>query len=262
MSEPIVALDGVSKSFGAVAALRDVSLNLRRGRIVGLVGGSGSGKSTLANLILGLDRADAGTIRYLGRDVHALMRSARREFRAGVQLVFQDPFASLDPRRTALATVEEPLVVQRRGDRRARRAAALAALGESGLQPPEAYAASYPHALSGGQRQRVAIARAIVLRPSVLVADEPVSMLDVSIRNGVLRLFRRLADTRGMAIVFITHDISILAGLCDEIVVLDRGRIVETGAAAALLRAPSHPYTARLLAAVPRLAPAAGASAA
>ncbi len=251
---PLLGLRGAGKRFGSTQALVGIDFDAVPGRAVGVVGGSGSGKSTLANILLGLERPDSGSVLYRGGDLRRLPRAAQRRFRADVQMVFQDPFASLNPRNRIAAIVEEPLIVQRRGDAAARRMAVLAALDEAGLRPAAAFAARYPHELSGGQRQRVAIARAIVLRPAVLVADEPVSMLDVSVRNGVLRLFRRFAD-QGMAIVFITHDLSLLGALCAEAVVMHRGAIVERGTPAELLQAPRHEYTQRLVAAVPRLAP-------
>jgi peptide/nickel transport system ATP-binding protein len=253
MSEPLLAVENVTKRFGSVAALCGVSLGVSAGRIVGLVGGSGSGKSTLANLLLGLEAPDSGAIRFRSRPIAALDREESRHFRASVQMVFQDPFGSLNPRMTVAAAVEEPLVIQRRGDAGLRRAAALKALDDSGLRPAESFAARYPHVLSGGQRQRVAIARAIVLRPLILVADEPVSMLDVSIRNGVMRLFRSFADAQGMGIVLITHDLSLLVPWCDEVAVIRRGTIVERGPPQQIISRPVHEYTRALIAAAPRL---------
>ncbi len=253
MSEPVIVLRDVHKRFGPIAALCGVSIEIRPGHIVGVVGGSGSGKSTLANVILGLERPDAGTVLFRKMDLLGLKGDARRAFRASVQMVFQDPFGSLNPRMTVAATVEEPLTIQRRGSASDRRVTALAALSASGLQPPETFAARYPHALSGGQRQRVSIARAIVLAPAVLVADEPVSMLDASIRNGVMRLFRRFADEQGMAIVLITHDLSLLVPWCDHVVVMHKGVIVESGEPRRIAGSPGAPYTRALIAAVPQI---------
>lgn len=253
MSAVVLSVQDVSKRFRNVQAVQNVSLEVRAGRILGLVGGSGSGKSTLANLLLGLEQPDAGAIVYRGQAMDTLDRPGRRAFRADVQMVFQDPFASLNPRFTVMSTVAEPLIVQRRGNAQERSEAVLRALGDAGLRPPEQFVERYPHELSGGQRQRVAIARAIVLNPSVLVADEPVSMLDVSIRNGILRLLRRFAQVRQMAIVFITHDLSLLGSLCDDVAVMHEGRIIETGTPRQIVLDPSQAYTKRLLAAVPRL---------
>ena len=253
VNESLLVLRDVHKRFGSVAALRGVSVEIRPGRILGIVGGSGSGKSTLANVLLGLERPDAGAALYRNVEVHRLKNQARRDFRASVQMVFQDPFGSLNPRMTAAATVEEPLTIQRRGSPADRRAVALAALAASGLLPPETFRTSFPHALSGGQRQRVSIARAIVLAPAVLVADEPASMLDVSIRNGVMRLFRRFADEQGMAIVLITHDLSLLIPWCDDVAVMHDGVIVETGVPRQIAESPSAPYTRSLIAAIPQI---------
>lgn len=253
MSAPVLELRDIVKRFGPVTALDGLSLEIKPGRILGLVGASGSGKSTLANLILGLDPPDGGTIRYRGADVKTLDGRGRRAFRADVQMVFQDPFTSLNPRMRVLAAVEEPLIIQRRGAAARRRELALTALEQSGLRPAAAFAGRFPHSLSGGQRQRAAIARAIVLQPSLLVADEPTSMLDVSIRNSVMRLFRSFADRQGMGIVLITHDLSVLVPWCDEIAVLHQGSIVESGSSQALVGSPKVAYTKALLAAVPTL---------
>lgn len=253
MSPPVLSVTNATKRFGPVVALRDVSLNAAPGRILGIVGGSGSGKSTLANLLLGLDAPDSGEVCFRSRPIGSLDRTARRQFRASVQMVFQDPFGSLNPRMTLGATVEEPLLVARRGAAAERRAAVLQALGDAGLKPPDQFLPRYPHSLSGGQRQRVAIARAIVLRPQVLVADEPVSMLDVSIRNGVMRLFRAFADERNMAVVLITHDLSLLLPWCDDVAVISAGVIVERGPPRQIMSAPVADYTRKLLAAAPRI---------
>jgi len=166
-------------------------------------------------------------------------------------MVFQDPHGSLNPRFTIGRTVEEPLLVNGIGTEVERRQRALAALEDAELRPATAFADRYPHELSGGQRQRVAIARAIVLNPKLLIADEPVSMLDVSVRAGILALLHRLVAERGMGMVFITHDLSLLAQVCDEVAILYRGRLVEMGPAMSVMTAPLHPYTRQLIAAVP-----------
>jgi peptide/nickel transport system ATP-binding protein len=172
-------------------------------------------------------------------------------FRRQVQMVFQDPFASLNPRFTVRRTVEEPLVIHGIGDRASRLARAREALVEADLRPAELFLDRFPHQLSGGQRQRAAIARAIVLRPSVLVADEPVSMLDVSVRAGILRLLRGLVERLSMSLVFITHDLSLIGQMCDDLAIMYQGRIVELGPALEVLAKPLHPYTRALIAAVP-----------
>ena len=231
-----------------VRAVDGVSFAIAQGRVLGIAGESGSGKSTLANLLVGLEQPTAGAIRIDGR---ALGRKPDADFRRAVQMVFQDPFGSINPRFTVGRTVEEPLLIHRLGSAAERRARAAAALEEAELRPGAGFLDRYPHELSGGQRQRVAIARAIVLRPRLLVADEPVSMLDVSVRAGILRLLRRLVRENGMAMVFITHDLSIVGAVCDELAVMYRGRFVEHGPVRALLRRPVHPYTRALIAAVP-----------
>jgi peptide/nickel transport system ATP-binding protein len=255
---PIVAFRDVHKHFagrmtmfGGTATARAVdgiSFDVGVGRVLGIAGESGSGKSTLANLLVGLERATSGEIVV---DGHVLGSRPERRLRRAVQMVFQDPFASLNPRFTVGRSIEEPLVIHGIGTPPERRAQAAAALEKAELRPGHSFLARYPHELSGGQRQRVAIARAIVLSPKLLVADEPVSMLDVSVRAGILRLLRRLVVEEGMAMVFITHDLSIVAHICDDLAVMYRGRIVEQGPVRDLLRAPAHPYTQALINAVP-----------
>jgi peptide/nickel transport system ATP-binding protein len=255
---PIVAFRAVHKHFtprsgilgGAVPvrAVDGVTFEVGLGRVLGIAGESGSGKSTLANLLVGLERATAGEIVV---DGHVMGSRPRRNLRRAVQMVFQDPFASLNPRFTAGRSVEEPLLIHGIGTPAERRERATAALEKAELRPGRAFLARYPHELSGGQRQRVAIARATVLNPKLLVADEPVSMLDVSVRAGILRLLKRLVVEERMAMVFITHDLSIVAHICDELAVMYRGRIVEQGLVRNVLRAPAHPYTRALIDAVP-----------
>ncbi len=231
-----------------VRAVDGVSFAVSPGRVLGIAGESGSGKSTLANLLVGLEQPTAGEIRIGGR---ALGRKPDAAFRRSVQMVFQDPFGSINPRFTVGRTVEEPLLIHGLGDAAERHRRAAQALDEAELRPGAAFLDRYPHELSGGQRQRVAIARAIVLRPRLLVADEPVSMLDVSVRAGILRLLSRLVHEGEMAMVFITHDLSIVAAVCDELAVMYRGRFVEHGPVLDVLRQPAHPYTRALIAAVP-----------
>jgi peptide/nickel transport system ATP-binding protein len=235
----------------AIRALDGVSFRLARGRVLGVAGESGSGKSTLANLLVGLERPTGGVIRIGDRDLAHLRGGDLLAFRRQVQMVFQDPFASLNPRFTVRRTVEEPLVIHGIGDRASRRVRAREALEEADLRPAELFLDRFPHQLSGGQRQRAAIARAIVLRPSVLVADEPVSMLDVSVRAGILRLLRGLVERLSMSLVFITHDLSLIGQMCDDLAIMYQGRIVELGRALDVLAQPLHPYTRALIAAVP-----------
>ena len=234
-----------------VRAVDGASFRLMPGQVLGIAGESGSGKSTLANLLVGLERPTSGEILIHGEPAANGEKEAQRVFRRNVQMVFQDPFGSLNPRFTIGRTVEEPLLIHSMGSAGERRERAIEALEEAELRPGEGFMERYPHELSGGQRQRVAIARAIVIEPTVLVADEPVSMLDVSVRAGILRLLRRLVERRGMALVFITHDLSLIGQICDDLAVMYRGRLVELAPALDSLRTPLHPYTRQLLAAVP-----------
>ena len=251
----ILRFEGVGRTFasrrGDVVALSGVSFSLRSGRALGIVGGSGSGKSTLANLLVRADRPTSGRILYRGQDTAFLRGAGLNAFRRAVQMIFQDPFESLNPRFSVGRTVTEPLVIHGIGERGERRARAVRALEQAELRPGDAFLDRYPHQLSGGQRQRVAIARALVLDPDLLVADEPVSMLDVSARAGVIELLRRLVRERDLALVFITHDLSLVGRLCDEVAVTHRGSIVESGPPSAILGSPSHAYTRELIAAVP-----------
>ncbi len=242
-----------------VAALAGVDFELHAGRSLGIVGESGSGKSTLARLVMALERPSAGRVRFDGVDLHALDAAALRRARAGFQMVFQDPYGSLDPRRSVLQTVAEPLrALQGAGaaEQRTRVAEALEAVGLSAAD-----GARYPHEFSGGQRQRIAIARALVTRPRLIVADEPVSALDVSVQAQVLNLLRELQQRYGLAYLFISHDIAVVDLVCDEVLVLQHGRVVESGPPERLFTAPEHPYTRRLVEAVPGAARAASGGA-
>ncbi len=232
-----------------VTVLDDVSLSVRRGETFGLVGESGCGKSTLARCLLRLLEPSDGRVVFDGVDLATLDRGALRAVRRRLQFVFQDPFASLDPRMSARAIVEEPLLVHRLGDREQRRQAALGVLAEVGLTAEQAQRP--PHAFSGGQRQRIGIARAFVLRPDVAVLDEPISALDVSVQAQVLNLLRRLQVEHGLTYVFITHDLAVAEYFCDRVAVLYLGEVVELAGRETLFRAALHPYAVSLLSAVP-----------
>ena len=231
-------------------ALQDVDLLIAEGRSVGIVGESGCGKSTLARAILGLVRPSAGEVLWRGWTVNGADRARMREMRRGLQVVFQDPFGSLDPRMTALDSVREALdALEEPGTATEGRRRVEAALFEVGLDA--GFAGRYPHELSGGQCQRVAIARATVVRPRLLICDEAVSALDVSVQAQIVNLLHDLSRRHGMSLLFISHNLAVVRHLCDEVVVLYHGRVVERAPRAALFSSPRHPYTRALLAAVP-----------
>ena len=238
-----------------VRAVDGVSFTLERGELLALVGESGCGKTTTAQTVLRLLEPVGGRIAFHGQDITALGHRELRPLRRRMQIVYQDPYESLDPRLTVRDTIEEPLLIHRAGGSKAERAELVRdALARVELTPPELFLERYPHELSGGQRQRVAIAAAIVLGPELLVADEPVSMLDVSVRAGVLALLDRLREG-GLGVLMITHDLSTAARFADRIAVMYLGRIVEEGPAAAVVADPQHPYTKALLSVVPRRDP-------
>jgi peptide/nickel transport system ATP-binding protein len=230
-------------------ALDDVSFELHAGRSLGIVGESGSGKSTLARLVMALETPSAGQVWLDGQDLHALDAASLRRMRTQIQMVFQDPYGSLDPRRTVQQTVSEPLALLQGAGKDEQRRRTAEVLEAVGLQPGDG--AKYPHEFSGGQRQRIAIARALVTRPRLIVADEPVSALDVSVQAQVLNLMQDLQDAHGLTYLFISHDLSVIDLVCDDVVVLQSGRIVEQGPADQVFQDPKHAYTRRLIDAVP-----------
>jgi ABC-type glutathione transport system ATPase component len=247
----LLAVDGLTKHFrGAgptvVRAVDGVSFGIGRGETLGLVGESGSGKSTVARLVLRLLEADAGSIRFDGVDVVGLRRRALRRTRRRLQIVFQDPYSSLDPRMSVRAIVAEPLRIARAGDVDARVREVLTLVGLDAD-----HATRFAHELSGGQRQRVAIARALALEPELLVLDEPVSALDSSIQAQILNLLAELQARLGLTYLFIGHDLAVVRHVADRIAVMQRGAIVETAPTEQLFSAPEHPYTRALLAAAP-----------
>ena len=232
-----------------VKAVDDISFSIDEGETFGLVGESGSGKTTAGRCILRLIEPTSGSVRFGGEDVLAFSRSRLREARRGMQIVFQDPYSSLNPRMRARQIVEEPLIIHGIGDRAARRARVRDLFGLVGLDP--AHLERFPHEFSGGQRQRIGLARALALNPSFLVLDEPVSALDVSVQAQVINLLMDLQKRLSLTYLFIAHDLRLVEHICARVAVMYLGKIVEIGPTAALFASPQHPYTKALLSAIP-----------
>jgi oligopeptide/dipeptide ABC transporter ATP-binding protein len=256
LSDLLLQVESLTKAFrtrgakgAGVKAVAGVSLTLRRGETLGLVGESGCGKSTLSRLILSLLDPDAGKVSIDGIDfIHSSGR-AKREMRRRIQIVFQDALSSLNPRMTVGTNIAEPMRLQGLGSAAGRRAEAQRLLGVVGLRPE--HEDRYPHEFSGGQCQRIAIARALILKPEIIVFDEAVSALDVSIRAQILRLILDLQAMFGLSYVFVSHDLGVIKRICDLVAVMYMGQIVEIGPTDAVCREPRHPYTAALLSAIP-----------
>jgi len=240
---------------GHVQALNDVSFQLSAGKSLGIVGESGSGKSTLARLVMALEKPTQGQVLFKGQDLNALPHEQLRAARSEFQMVFQDPYGSLDPRQKILKIVAEPLHSTVHGATGQSLSAqdikdrAAQALTEVGLRASDLD--KYPHEFSGGQRQRIAIARALITRPALIVADEPVSALDVSVQAQVLNLMMDLQDRLGLSYLFVSHDLAVVNLMCDDVIVLQHGHVVEAGASEAIFQNAQHPYTQALLAAIP-----------
>jgi oligopeptide transport system ATP-binding protein len=253
---PILEFQNAGKTFelsgrgGAkLVALADVNLAVEQGQIVGCMGESGCGKSTLARLVVRLETPTTGRVLFHGDDVYQMTGDARKAYPRNVQLVFQDPYSALAPRMSIRDAIEEPLKIHKIGDGQSRKIRVAELLELVGLAPE--MATRYPHQLSGGQRQRVNIARALALEPDLLILDEPVSALDVSIQAQVINLLRDLQQRLGLTYVFISHDLRVVKYLCDVVAVMYLGRIVEYGPTEAVFTEPRHPYTAALLQSIP-----------
>ena len=240
-----------------VKAIDGVTFEVLRGEVLGLVGESGSGKTTLGRVILRLEEPDSGSIRFEGSDYTSVKdRSTMKVFRRKMQMIFQDPFDSINPRMNVRDVIEEPLRIHNVGSGEEERTELIRrSLEDVRVNPPDDYLDRYPHELSGGQRQRIAIARTLVLKPSFIVADEPVSMLDVSVRMELLNLMLDLKDRYGLTYLFITHDLAVAKYVCDRIAVMQSGKLVELGPALQIIHNPQHPYTKALRAAVPVMKP-------
>ncbi len=258
---PLVQLQGLTRDYAGnglfgrahtTRALEDVSMTIRAGTIFGIVGESGCGKSTLARIVMALDRPTGGKVMFDGDDLFSLVPAALKRKRRDFQMVFQDPFGSLDPRQTVGRIVAEPLHVLEKRPSKAQQRDRVAVMLESvGLDADAA--GRYPHQFSGGQRQRIAIARALITEPKLVVADEAVSALDLSVQAQVLNLLMDLCDKRGVSVLFISHNLGVIDCIADEVGVMYRGRLVETGPAHAVFEAPFHPYTKLLTAAEPSI---------
>lgn len=258
-----IELDNVTKTYQSgggplsssderVVALNRVNLAIRRGDIFGLVGESGSGKTTLGRLILRLEEPDTGIIRVDGAPIGALRGRAMKQFRRRAQMIFQDPYQSLNPYLSVMHTVAEPLTIHKRSASLNIRVKVILTLEMVGLTPATDFLFRYPHQLSGGQRQRVAIARAMVLAPDLVIADEPTSMLDASISVQIFQILAEIQQHKKMTLLFITHNLAAAQYLCDRIAVIYRGHIVETGPVKRIISSPCHPYTRALLDALPK----------
>ena len=242
---------------GHIQAVKDVSFQLTAGKSIGIVGESGSGKSTLARLVMALEKPTQGKVLFKGQDLNALPKEQLRHARSDFQMVFQDPYGSLDPRQKVLRIVAEPLHSTLNSgsgqslSNKDLKDRATQALTEVGLRASDLD--KYPHEFSGGQRQRIAIARALITRPSLIVADEPVSALDVSVQAQVLNLMMDLQDRFGLSYLFVSHDLAVVNLMCDDVIVLQHGQVVEAGSAGDIFQRPQHSYTQALLAAIPGL---------
>ena len=263
-SEAILKLNYIVKKyktkgtfFGAqskeVIALNSISLKIFKGEIFGLVGESGSGKTTVGRLIVKLERPEKGEIYLDGQEILSLKGGTPKEFTRKVQMIFQDPYQSLNPQFSVFDAVSEPLIIHKIGNNHTRETITRETLKSVGLSPPEDFIHRYPHQLSGGQRQRVAIARAVILKPEIVVADEPTSMLDASISAQIFNILLQMREKSSITFLFITHSLAAARYLCDRIAVIYKGNLMEIGPAEEILHNPKHPYTQSLIDALPKL---------
>ena len=264
MIQSLVEIKGLEKTYTSggglfnsqsrsVHAVDDINLKIYKGETMGLVGESGCGKSTLARLIIRLEKPDAGSISFKGENINSFSAAELKSYRSHVQMIFQDPYSSLNPRKSALSIIREPLIIRKIGDKNERDETALQLMAKVGLSKEQAN--RYPHEFSGGQRQRIGIARALVLKPELIIADEPVSALDVSIQAQILNLLKELKHDFGLTYLFISHDLNVIRNMSDSIAVMYLGKIVELAENTDIYLTPMHPYTRMLLSAVPSCDP-------
>ena len=249
IEENLLEIEGLEKSFGKTKVLDDVSFCVRRGEAFGLVGESGCGKTTLGRTVLGVYEADGGSVRFAGEEILGLKGKARKRLSGELQMIFQDPIASLNPRMTVREIVSEGLMVHGEKNRAVIAEKVEKALADVGL--PQSVLGRYPHEFSGGQRQRIGIARAIVLQPRLIIADEPVSALDVSVQAQVINLLSDLKERLGLTVLFVAHDLSVVKYFCNRVAVMYAGQIVEIAPSGQLFSSPKHPYTKSLLSSIP-----------
>ena len=250
--KPFVELTNIMKVYkrskrDEVAVLKDVSLSFQKGEIIGLIGASGAGKSTIGKIIVGLETPTKGSLTFNGTELTNLSKKQRRTYAKDISMIFQDPYESLSPRMKIFQLIEEPLIIQKiEADPEKRKALVREALEVVSLDPDK-YMMRYPHELSGGERQRVGVARAFVTKPQLIVADEPTSMLDTSLRMELIALLKSMNEQFGISYVFVTHDIALTKGFCDRIIVLHEGEIVDEGPTEQVINHPTHPFTQDLI---------------